>query len=310
MRARMAPPYRGFPTAFTITHAPAKDISMSSQRIIMQPSFSLAIPSIVLEDCSTLREKTEKIGTIARAAAIFAVPKICIYGVKNRSRDETKLLKLMLQYLELPQYLRKKLYPISEELRFAGLLPPLRIPSHLVHADISKVKVGDVREGIAIRREGVILADVGLQKLVSLSSDVQPGSRVTVRIESIGNTIPGKPISRKDVGFYWGYSIETYSTLSEMFQREKPAFTILTSKQGDSIKDRWGTLQERIRNASDMLVVFGSPKHGLPEILSREHIQTDNSMMLLNTIPSQAVETVRTEEAILATLSILNLARS
>lgn len=277
----------------------------------MGPSFSLAIPSIVLEDCSALREKTEKIGTMARAAAIFGVQKICIYGVKDfGSRDETRLLKLILEYLELPQYLRKTLYPISDELRFAGLLPPLRIPSHLVSADILKAKNGDIREGIVIRKHGKVLADVGLQKPVSLSGNFQQGQRVTVRLESINDTMSGKTVDKRDLGMYWGYSVETYSSLGEMLHRAKTDFSVLTSKQGGSVKDHWTLLQERISGASDILTVFGSPKHGLPEMLRKEGIHGDSSTIMLNTIPNQAVETVRTEEAILATLSILNLARS
>jgi len=56
------------------------------------------------------------------------------------------------------------------------------------------------------------------------------------------------------------------------------------------------------------LVLFGSPSEGVPEIFAKEG--TDLSKVVdfnLNMIPNQGVETVRTEEAILATMSILNL---
>ncbi len=275
----------------------------------MRPDFWLAIPSIVLEDCSTLREKTEKIGMIARAAAIFAVTKICVYGVASKSKDETKFLKLILEYLELPQYLRKRVYPISEDLRFAGLLPPLRIPSHLVAADESKVKVGDIRDGIAVRKDRELLADVGLRNYVALAGNIALNQRVTVRIESVGNGLSASVIDRNSVGVYWGYSVKVYSSLRELFNSLKPAFAILTSRKGDNVQERWNTLTYRIGGAQNTLVVFGSPKHGLPEILEHERFSPPNSV-ILNTIPKQAVETVRTEEAIVATLAILNLART
>lgn len=274
----------------------------------MRPDFWLAIPSLVLEDSSTLREKTEKIGMIARAAAIFAVTKICIYGVAGKSKDETKFLKLILEYLELPQYLRKKVYPISEDLRFAGLLPPLRIPSHLVTADESKVRIGDIRDGIAVRKDGKLFADVGLSNYVALSGNAAPNQRITVRIESVANGLSASIIiERGSIGVYWGYSVKAYSSLRELFNSLKPEYSILTSRKGDNIQERWNTLTYRIRGTQNTLVVFGSPKHGLPEILEHERFSPSNSIML-NTFPKQAVETVRTEEAMVATLAILNLA--
>lgn len=275
----------------------------------MRPDFWLAIPSMLLEDCSTLREKTEKIGMIARAAAIFAVTKVCIYGVASESKDETRFLKLVLEYLELPQYLRKRVYQISEDLRFAGLLPPLRIPSHLVTPDESKVRVGDIRDGIVVRKDGKLFADVGLRNYVALSGNASPNQRVTVRIESVGNGLSSSIIDRSSIGSYWGYSVKAYSNLRELFNSLEPAFAILTSRKGDNIQELWNTLTSRMGEAQNTLVVFGSPKHGLPEILERERFNPSNSMML-NTIPKQAVETVRTEEAIVATLAILNLART
>ena len=56
------------------------------------------------------------------------------------------------------------------------------------------------------------------------------------------------------------------------------------------------------------MVVFGSPSEGVPEILAKEG--TDLGRMVdfnLNMIANQGVETVRTEEAVFATMSILNL---
>lgn len=275
----------------------------------MKQEFWLAIPSIVLEDCPTLRERTEKTGIIARAAAIFGISRICIYKVSwLKAHDGSRFLKLILEYLELPQYLRKRVYPISEELKFAGLLPPLRIPSHLVPAESSKVKVGDIREGIAVKKDGRLFADVGLPKLATISGNISPNSRVTLRIEAISNGLQASAISRKEVQEYWGYSVQIFSSTANMMSQLNPNFTIFTSKKGESINDKWGAVLGRVRKSNNVLIAFGSPKHGLPEILGKEDLHFENSLML-NTVPRQNVETVRTEEAILATLAILNLAR-
>ncbi|HEY4674058.1 MAG TPA: RNA methyltransferase [Nitrososphaerales archaeon] len=275
----------------------------------MEQELWIAIPSIVLEDCSTLRERTEKTGMIARAAAIFGINKICIYGVEGKARDESRFLKLILEYLETPQYLRKKVYPISEELKFAGLLPPLRIPSHLVSADTYKVKAGDVREGIVVKQGGKTLVDIGLSELAIISGNMLQNSRITVQIDSVSNEISATIIDKKDTPAYWGYTVETFPSLTKMFQQLRPDFAVFTSRKGTNIQDKWNSIGERIRSCNNVLVAFGSPKHGLPEILAKEELQVQNSI-LLNTVPKQAVETVRAEEAILATLAILNLAKS
>ena len=55
----------------------------------------------------------------------------------------------------------------------------------------------------------------------------------------------------------------------------------------------------------DTLVVFGSPEKGINEILGN-NIRKIQNVKTLNFFPNQATETIRLEEAILGTLSILN----
>ena len=55
-------------------------------------------------------------------------------------------------------------------------------------------------------------------------------------------------------------------------------------------------------------MAFGSPDEGVPEIIARAGDNISELMNFnLNTIPDQGVETVRTEEALWASLSALNL---
>ena len=89
----------------------------------------VAIPDTVLEEQDSVREKTAKLGQIARYCALFGVDSIRVFH-DPRGRGESSFIKKVLEYLETPQYLRRRLFPLSEELRYAGLLPPLRIPSH------------------------------------------------------------------------------------------------------------------------------------------------------------------------------------
>lgn len=50
----------------------------------------------------------------------------------------------LLQYVEAPPYLRKKLFPVHRDLKFAGLMPPVDAPHHMQHKDDRSM----YREGI------------------------------------------------------------------------------------------------------------------------------------------------------------------
>ncbi|HUW47814.1 MAG TPA: putative RNA uridine N3 methyltransferase, partial [Patescibacteria group bacterium] len=93
---------------------------------------SIAIPASVVSDTPHLREKTSKMGMIGRAAAIFKVNAIIIYPDDPRAnqKKDMELIDRVLTYMETPQYLRKRLFELSPDLQFAGILPPLRTPHH------------------------------------------------------------------------------------------------------------------------------------------------------------------------------------
>ncbi|MEM2142027.1 MAG: RNA methyltransferase, partial [Candidatus Thorarchaeota archaeon] len=81
----------------------------------------MCIPDTSLTNCRDLREKTVRAGTIARAASVFKVDRIVVYQTgptqSKRSRD-SDLLTLILEYANTPQYLRKRLYPVTDVLRY------------------------------------------------------------------------------------------------------------------------------------------------------------------------------------------------
>jgi predicted SPOUT superfamily RNA methylase MTH1 len=89
---------------------------------------SIAIPASVISETPHLREKTAKIGSIARSAAIFRVNEIIVYADNAREdqRRDLAFIELLLKYLETPQYLRKALFKLDPDLQYAGILPPLR----------------------------------------------------------------------------------------------------------------------------------------------------------------------------------------
>ncbi|MCX8171858.1 MAG: RNA methyltransferase, partial [Candidatus Bathyarchaeota archaeon] len=92
----------------------------------------MAIPASTVSDVPHLREKTLKIGWIGRALAIFRVDEVMVYPdiPEIDQSGDLKLISTILSYLETPQYIRKKLFGIMPELRYVGILPPLRTPHH------------------------------------------------------------------------------------------------------------------------------------------------------------------------------------
>ena len=103
---------------------------------------SIAIPASLVSEYSNLREKTEIIGRVARSAAIFRIEDIIIYP---DNPDESNLIKLLLGYMETPQYLRKNIYKMKPELQYAGVLPPLRTPHHPTESKLEEIKIGEFR---------------------------------------------------------------------------------------------------------------------------------------------------------------------
>jgi predicted SPOUT superfamily RNA methylase MTH1 len=55
-------------------------------------------------------------------------------------------------------------------------------------------------------------------------------------------------------------------------------------------------------------VAFGAPSQGLYEIVKNEGFNLDDVVdFVVNMVPAQGTETIRTEEALIASLAILNM---
>jgi predicted SPOUT superfamily RNA methylase MTH1 len=93
-------------------------------------------------------------GLVGRTAAIFRVEEIIIYpdNAEINQKNEINLIATLLSYIETPQYLRKSLFKLKPELRYAGILPPLRTPHHPLNRKIKNLKIGEYREGVTIQK--------------------------------------------------------------------------------------------------------------------------------------------------------------
>lgn len=262
-------------------------------------ALGIAFPDTVLEDRDTLKEKTVKLGLIARMCAVYGVDQVVVFR-DPRGRGESALIRKVMEYLETPQYLRRRLFPLDESLKFAGLLPPLRIPSHKPKVPPEKLKPGEFREGVVLPDGRSV--DVGLEQTLALRQAAPPGRRVTVRVSS-NRPIEGVLADRLEPKEYWGYSIEVMS-LEETLADRRFALKLLTSRKGDDLQQVMPRLQREFGRSDGVMVVFGSPSRGLFE-MNRDI--RDKAPFVVNLYPEQRAVTVRTEEAMASALYLLEV---
>ncbi len=263
---------------------------------------SVAIPESALSDESLKLDKTRKISVLARACAIFKIDTIYVYQEDNY-REDGNLIITILKYLETPQFLRRRLYPKMNELKYAGVLLPLKIPSHSTPADSKKINMGDVREGVVISIKGKRFVDVGINEYIPFFGNGNVGKRATVQFKTGYPNFSVKEIQKSEAPQYWGYAVKERASLFSLLT-EWQGNTIITSKKGKTATKE--QLAKYMTSDLPILVVFGSPEKGVHEILGGKMKNVQNAK-ILNFFPNQATETVRLDEAVLGTLSIINV---
>lgn len=285
---------------------------MNGVRGLRRKNIAVAIPASVVSDTPHLREKTSKIGLIGRAAAIFGIEEIIIYRdeLKLNQKADIDLIATLLSYMETPQYLRKKLFKLKPELRYAGILPPLRTPHHPLGKKAKKLKVGEYREGVTVAAsKNGMLADIGVDKPALIPEARLPfGRRVTVKIIDVNKHVVASLVSRDEIPHYWGYKVTVWEdSFGKLVKRRPFDLRIATSKYGALFTDVKERIIERWKTAEKILMAFGAPTRGLYEIAKQEGLNLDQIVdFVVNTIPGQSTETVRTEEALIASLAVFN----
>lgn len=303
-----------------------------------QYTVSVALAGSILDNAQSPELRTYLAGQIARALAVFNVDEVVIFDDEQREDEAERSKKTtegvfqgigkhgqscvqlarILQYLECPQYLRKHFFPIHKDLKYAGVLNPTDMPHHLRATEKSQY-----REGVVIDRpphKNGSLANVGLAKDVILDKVINPGVRVTVKLdpetslEVNNHKIFGKVVSpsapRTEQGLYWGYQLRLADSLSGVLTKSpyKGGYdlTLGTSERGTSVDEFEFDGENKFKH---LLIVLGGVK-GLEQAL-----EVDDKLdgadpeplfdHYLNTCPSQGSRTIRTEEALLVTLSAL-----
>jgi predicted SPOUT superfamily RNA methylase MTH1 len=274
---------------------------------------SIAIPASAISDTPHPREKTAKIGLIGRAAAIFRVDEIIVYpdNPKMDQRRDIEYMALLLNYLETPQYLRKTLFKLEPDLEFAGILPPLRTPHHPLSGKTKHLQVGEYREGVVLSevKDGSVV-DIGVQQPALLrQKQFAVGERLTLQVVNVGRQIDAQAVSREDVPKYWGYRVRVEEhSFGQLLKNGSFDLTIATARIGDNFMDVAAKMGEKWRSSQRVLVAFGAPSRGLHEIVEDEGLKLGGIVdFVVNTVPNQGTVTVRMEEALLASLAVLNV---
>lgn len=282
----------------------------------MKKNIAVAIPDSVVSDIFDNREKTIKLGMIARALAIFEVSTLYIYKDSTLSKDkatyERRFTQNVLSYIETPQYLRKKLFPFHKDLQFAGQLPPLAT----LHHPIEKIKSKQFRDGVLfLNKENEAVVEVGADEPLPIKTN--PGMtlkkkkmRVTTLIHKDKNgalfaeIVPKEIVEKK---MYWGYRIKESNLPLSKFNKKDEFTVIATSKRGNNFNEI--KFKEKLDTKGlkkPLLFLFGSPKSGLKELLKGTDTKiSDIADFYINSIPSSGVRSIRLEEAIPITLARL-----
>ena len=304
----------------------------SAQRFCRPKTVSIALPGSIVDNCQSRELQSYVAGQVARAAAIFQIDEVIVFNespataIKPRWNPNVFLARI-LQYLETPQYLRKPLFTMQKDLKYAGLLNPLDTPHHMKMEDVTPF-----REGVVVNRPAKASrswVNVGLRREVLIDYSIPPKTRVTVKMgesrdASTAATADPKPYGtrgtavafttpRDEQKLYWGYQTRIASSLSAVWEecpfKSGYDVTIGTSERGDSsVLDA----DFAIPQCKHLLIVFGGVQ-GLEIAVdadSKLEVPGKDARCLfdmwVNTCPFQGSGTIRTEEAILISLSSLS----
>jgi predicted SPOUT superfamily RNA methylase MTH1 len=228
------------------------------------------------------------------------VERIVVYrDSQSASQEDGFLIRDLLTYAETPQYLRRLIFPIMPNLKYAGMIPPLRTPHHPLGSDNPLF-----REGFVLKSgKGVSRVEIGLREPVEVAAELPINKRMTLR--HIGER--WVPSSKSEVPHYWGYETRLeLKTLSALMRAGSNGYVIATSRLGKPLSTVAGEIQAALTWEKHVSILFGSPGEGLNEILAREGAKPEDfSDVVVNMIPEQGTATVRTEEAVAITLAVM-----
>lgn len=247
---------------------------------------SVLVPGSLTATIDDPRLATYAIGTVGRAAAIFGVDEVVVY--EDPEHRGSRRVSQILDYQSTAPYLRKRLFPISEDLEHVGVLPPLNLTTYLTP---TYVEEGQVRMGAMAGKR----VDIGLEELAELAVDdderPEPGQQFPVEVTATrADRVLVRPCDPEE---YTSFEVNRTPDLLTAIEGRGPILG--TSRRGEAFDPDEHLGEEPVT------LVFGTPDRGVQEVLDQEP-----NFPLVNTIPDQQTRSVRVEEALQASLAVVN----
>ena len=231
-------------------------------------TISIAFPASIFNNVPTPQLEAFLVGQIARAAVVYNVTEIVIFNEENSAESKAKLEKLvkLFEYAECPQYLRKRIFNIEPDLKYAGLIHPLEAQHHLRTSQIDcPYREGVTMDRIQMEHKGTTQdftrVNIGLSRNVVVPGHYPFNTRVTVHVDPAdlkkmqsmlassqepphaALASPLEPMQK--LNLYWGYYVRPAISLTaaisdNIFVPERKNFYDLiigTSEHGDCIDE-------------------------------------------------------------------------
>lgn len=241
---------------------------------------SIAFPESIFDNVPTPQLESYLIGQLARAAVIYRVSEIIIFSENKNPNTVPRMNRLvkLFEYAECPQYLRKILFHIEPDLKFAGMINPLESQHHLRTSQIEC----PYREGVAVRHvtangQEKTEINIGLNAPVAVEEKININTRVTVKLDPADlkkmsamlahSMSPPKaevvmcsePTSK--LNLYWGYFVRPADSLSEVLNKnifdpnDKKFYDLIigTSERGICVDEvEFGTSKKSKKDADNI----------------------------------------------------------
>lgn len=221
----------------------------------------------------TLTELTLKTSFIVRTLSIFRVSNLYLVDDLKEPKIK-KTITDIINYALLPPYLKKKV-PLKTTLKKAGLINPVNIPSHIVEREAIE---GEYR--------------VGEKGEFGLVNKIKTKSKFILVINS--NPLKVKPY--KLFPYYNGFKIR-FIGQDQIFSMKN---LVIGSRSGKNPFDEINKIKE-LYEKYGLTLLIGPPQGGILKNMKIEKYE-----YIYNFVLNQGVKDVRAEEALLASLSVLN----
>lgn len=316
-------------------------------------TISIAFPSSIFDNTPTPQLEAYLVGQVARAAVVYNVCEIIIFNEDSSPHSLARCDRIvkLFEYAECPQYLRKRIFGIEPDLKYAGLIHPLEAQHHLRTSQIEcpyreGVTMNHVQLDFKGKQADFTEVNIGLNKPAVVPGQHALNTRVTVKVDPLdlkkiqsmlGTATADRPHAQlvapvepvEKLKLYWGYYVRNAKSLSDALSENtfcpgrKNFYDLVigTSERGFCVDEI--TFKKSAKQSSNepsakkqksefnhILVVFGGVR-GLEHSASCDNnlktCQDVSSLFdyYINTCPNQGSTTIRTEEAILITLSAI-----